>query len=194
MKPDNANSAASSAATSPNKPGRPATEARANPTSAECSTRNLSEAEFLKRQADDAKAALAQTFAEMKAKLAEGANPVEWAREYPWVSLGVAAAAGFIGTTLVVPSREQQALAKLAAIEKALNPPKPQSTNHETHGKPGTSEHSLGMTILREVLAIVRPILLSLLTAGIAGRNARPSEAEMEAAAANQQANEPAVP
>ena len=43
------------------------------------------------------------------------------------------------------------------------------------------------MMIVREVLAIVRPILLSLVTAGIA----RPSEANMEAAAAKEKAKEP---
>jgi len=127
----------------------------------------------------------------MKSKFAEGASPVEWAREYPWISMGLAAAAGFIGTTLVVPSRDQQALAKLAAIERAVNPPKPSSTNHEAHVKP--ADHSLLMMIVREVLAIVRPVLLSLLTAGLAGRQARPSEAEMEAAAAREKAKEPAT-
>jgi hypothetical protein len=128
----------------------------------------------------------------MKTKLGEGVNPVEWAREYPWVSLGLAAAAGFVGTALVVPSREQQALAKLAAIERAVHPPKPSGTNHETHDKPVAGDHSLLMMIVREVLAIVRPVLLSLLTAGIAGRQARPSEADMEAAAAKETAKEPA--
>ncbi len=127
----------------------------------------------------------------MKANLAEGANPIEWARKYPWISMGVAAAAGFIGTTLLVPSREQQALAKLAAIEKALNLSKPADTNHEKHDKPA-AHHSLLKTVIHEVLAIVRPLLLSVLTAGIAGRQARPSEAEMEAAAANEHAKSPA--
>jgi len=130
---------------------------------------------------------MSQTLAEIKEKLGQGANPVEWAREYPWVSLGVAAAAGFFGTMLVVPSREQQALAKLAAIEKALNPHKPPAANHEAPEKPA-GDHSMVMMIVREVLAIVRPLLLSLLSAGIAARQARPSEAEMETAAANEQA------
>jgi len=128
----------------------------------------------------------------MKEKLGQGANPIEWAREYPWISLGVAAAAGFIGTTLVVPSREQQALAKLAAIEKALSPHKPPAANHEAPEKP--PGHSLVMMIVRELLAIARPLLLSLLSAGIAGRQARPSEAEMETAAADEQAKEQASP
>jgi hypothetical protein len=130
----------------------------------------------------------------MKANLAQGANPVEWAREYPWVSLGVAAAAGFIGTTLVVPSRQQQALAKLAAIETALNPPKPAATNHEPHDKSPAADHSLGTIIIREVLAIIRPVILSLLTAGIAGRQSRPGDADSQAAAATEPATSPASP
>jgi hypothetical protein len=150
----------------------------------------LSEADFLKQQAEDAKAALANTFAVMKADLAQGVNPVEWARQYPWISLGVAAAAGFVGTTLVVPSREEQALAKLAAIEKALNPPKPAGTNHESHAKPEEKSHSLLMTIIREVMALVRPLLLSLLTAGLAGRQTDPSATA--AAAASDKTADPA--
>ena len=111
---------------------------------------------------------------------------MERAREYPWVSLGVAAAAGFIGTTLVVPSREQQALARLAAIEKALNPPKSSGTNHDSSATPSEKSGSLFMIILREVLALVRPLLLSLLTAGMAGRQSDPG-----GAAATESASEP---
>lgn len=125
----------------------------------------------------------------MKAKLGEGANPFEWAREYPKMSLGLAAVAGFVGTTLVVPSREEQALAKLAAIEKALNPGKTTETNHAGNEKPGTSHQPLLTVIIREVLAIVRPLVLSLLTAGIAGRQVNPADAQ--AAAANDPAKEP---
>ena len=58
----------------------------------------------------------------LKGALAEGADPRLWARQYPWATLGVSAIAGFVATSILVPSREQQALKKLAEIERALNP------------------------------------------------------------------------
>ena len=157
----------------------------------------LSEAEFLQRQANEAKAALMRAFTEVKDKLGEGANPVLWAKQYPWISMGVAAVAGFVGTAMLVPSKEEQALAKLAAIERALNPPKPKpkAAHDDVDGhddakayKPGSS--SIMTVILRELLGAIRPALVSLITAGVAGKTAKPSQEEMEAAAAKENVKE----
>jgi len=60
-------------------------------------------------------------FQDIKAKLGQGVDPKAWAREHPWVTIGAAAVAGFAATAALVPSKEEQALKKLAAIERALN-------------------------------------------------------------------------
>src|SRR5579862_2657853 len=100
MKPENASNGASSATTSTS--GHASAQRGQATESSMPNSRTpaakLSEAAFLKRQAEDAKAAIAQSFSEMTAKLREGADPLVWARQYPWISLGVAAVAGFVGT------------------------------------------------------------------------------------------------
>jgi hypothetical protein len=155
----------------------------------------LSDSEFLARQADEAMAAIRRTMAEIKGGLAEGANPVEWAREYPWITLGASAVAGFVATTMLVPSKEEQALRKLARIERALNPEprrrekEPDTNGHATSDKSGGGG-SLMSTLARELIGTLRPALVSLLTAGVTAKVARPSDEEMQAAAAKENANE----
>src|SRR4051812_28685421 len=158
----------------------------------------LSDADFLNRQAEEAMAAIKRTLTQMKGDLAEGANPVEWAREYPWLTLGASAVAGFVATSMLVPSKEEQALRKLAKIERALNPERHrrEPAKHEDTNGNGRSDHQeagggglMGM-LARELIKTFRPALISLVTAGVAGKVAKPSEEEMKAAAAKENAAE----
>ena len=90
-----------------------------------------SEADYLTQQAEDAKAAIARTFTAIAQGLGQGVNPLQWARQYPWATLGASAVAGFVAASLLIPSKEDQALRKLAAIERALNPPPPRPSRKE---------------------------------------------------------------
>ncbi len=132
----------------------------------------MSESDFLAAQADQAMAAVKKAVGEMKEQLAQGANPVVWAKEYPWVAIGAAAAAGFLGTSLLVPSREEQALRKLAAIERALSPkPAPSENGNGKHdGKGEAPPASLGAMIVKELIGVIRPAIVSLITAGISAK------------------------
>lgn len=101
-------------------------------------------------------------------RLGQGVTPGEWAKEYPWITVGAAAVAGFVATAALVPSKEEQALKKLAAIERALNPAVPREEDHSNgHGEKKGS--SLMATILHEALNIAKPMLLSLMSASIGG-------------------------
>lgn len=155
-----------------------------------------SEADFLLLQQEHAKAAIGRVVSELKGALAEGVNPAQWMHQYPWATLGASAIAGFVATTMLVPSREQQALKKLAEIERALNPAPRSRAERErdenadaVDGKEGADAYKAGKqsfmtTLLGEALKAVRPALISLLTAGVTAKAARPSEEEMKAAAA----------
>jgi hypothetical protein len=155
-----------------------------------------SEADFLTLQQEHAKAAIGRVMSDLKGALAEGADPRAWMQQYPWATMGVAAVAGFVATTMLVPSREQQALKKLAEIERALNPEPRRKAERErdehpdsVDGKAGADDYKAGrqsfMTaILGEAIKAVRPALISLLTAGVTAKAAKPSEEEMQAAAA----------
>jgi hypothetical protein len=105
---------------------------------------------------------MSKAWQDIKLRLGQGVDPRAWTQEHPWMALGAAAVAGFVATTAIVPSHEQQALKKLAAIEKALNPPPPRSNGDAKHEKPGL----LG-TILHEAIGALRPVLMSLMAASV---------------------------
>src|SRR5437016_9533541 len=123
MKTDSATSASTSAKTSAaddkalqndlrNDPQNAPNEKRKRPLPPESS-----EADFLTLQQEHAKAAIGRVVSEIKGALAEGADPRAWVQQYPWATLGASAVAGFVAATMLIPSREQQALKKLAEIE-----------------------------------------------------------------------------
>src|SRR5258706_3125470 len=161
MKTDYPASGSNSGATSATKPNQPS---RSNP---DAPTAELSEAEFLARQARDAQAAIAKAWQEMKPRLGQGVDPKAWAEEHPWIAVGTAAVAGFVATAALVPSREEQALRKLAAIERALTPPPPPERSGNGDGK----HEKGGMlgTILHEALGLLRPVLASVMAANLGG-------------------------
>jgi hypothetical protein len=68
----------------------------------------LSEAEFLHREAADAKDAIARTVDEMRATLKDVGDVAAWARSYPWTTLGAAAATGFLVAAALAPRRKRR--------------------------------------------------------------------------------------
>jgi hypothetical protein len=194
MKTENAASGSNTGSTSSSERAKSASQHQDDRKPAD----KLSDADFLNRQAEEAMAAIKRTFTQMKGDLAEGANPVEWAREYPWLTLGASAVAGFVATSMLVPSKEEQALRKLAKIERALNPERHrrEPAKHEDSNGNGKSDHQeaggggMMSMLARELIKTFRPALVSLITAGVAGKVAKPSEEEMKAAAAKENAEE----
>src|SRR5437763_992615 len=82
--------------------------------------KELSESEFLAKQAKDAKEAMSNAASEFGAKVGESVNIAGWTREFPWASLAIATVAGFVSASAVVPSKRQQTLKRLREIEEAL--------------------------------------------------------------------------
>lgn len=117
--------------------------------------KSIDESKFLNEQAEEAKAAIAQVAGEMKNWLLKGANPLGWTRQHPWIGIGIGAAAGFVAAAAVVPSKEQQALSRLARIEAALNPTlrKPDE-NGKNDGKASEKGKGLLKMILSELLVL----------------------------------------
>jgi len=62
------------------------------------------EAVFLRQQAEDAKIAMQQTLTDMQQTVKTAADIRTLTQQYPWLALGATAAAGFLTTTLVLPS------------------------------------------------------------------------------------------
>jgi hypothetical protein len=133
----------------------------------------MNESDFLKKQAEEAQAAIARALANAKASLAEGMDPREWTRAHPLVAVGSAVAAGFVAAVVTIPSKEEREIARLAKIQKAMNPPPPPSA----HGNGDTKEHeSVWKTLLLEAALLIRPVLGSLLSAGLKGQKPPPAD------------------
>lgn len=184
MKPENSSSGRTSATTSSSAPA-------SNPPT-EKSTTNVSEADYLAQQADAAKDALSATLGQIKTRLGQSADVRLWTKEHPWISLATAAVAGFAAASTLVPSKEQQALKKLAAIEEALREPRREKASSNGEDKDGSSKsHGIVATILREAIAVLRPMLMSMLTAGL-GAQQPPVQPEADAANIGPTPGEPA--
>ncbi|HEY2588322.1 MAG TPA: hypothetical protein VGI81_21460 [Tepidisphaeraceae bacterium] len=155
MKSESGSSGSSSGGTSETKPPAPHTPPE-----------KLSEQEFLAQQAESAKLAMGKAWQEMKTRLGQGVAPQVWAKEYPWITVGAAAVAGFVAAATLIPSKEEQALKKLAAIERALNPP-PRREDHLNGDGKKEGGGFLG-SMLREAIRVAQPVLMSMLTGGMA--------------------------
>ena len=157
MKTDNAGSASSSATTSTTAP-----HTDPNPHS---EASKLSESDFLQRQAADAQAAIGKVLQDLKSKLGQGVDPKAWAQEHPWIAIGAAAVVGFAATAALVPSKEEQALKKLAAIERALNAGREQAASNGNGKHEPTGGGGMLKTILSEAAGLLKPLLASVVAA-----------------------------
>ena len=113
---------------------------------------------------------------QLKSRLSQGMAPSALAKQHPWVTVGAAAVAGFFAASTLIPSKEEQALKKLAAIERALHPAPSKPEHVEGNGK--KEGPSLVSTIMHEMLAIARPAIISMMTAGIGGAMQAPVDPE----------------
>ena len=83
--------------------------------------------------------------------------------------MGAAAVAGFLTATTLVPSKEEQALKKLAAIERALRQPAPPS-EHSANGSDKPKAKGFLSSILPELLGVLKPVLANVLAGAVQGQ------------------------
>ncbi len=113
----------------------------------------------------------------MKVDLRRGLNPLRWAQDHPWIALIGSTVGGFVAATTLVPSKEQQELARLRRIHEALHPtPKP-SPNDKQSKAEEVKEGALGALVLRQLIGLIRPLITSLLSAAMTSRPAPPEPA-----------------
>jgi hypothetical protein len=138
------------------------------------------ESAYLTRQADEASKAISATLARMKDDVRKTADPRLWTKEYPWASVGVAAVGGFVAASMTVPSKEQQALKRLARIEKALYP---EGRERGTSKEEAAKDRGILGSILTNAVKTFQPILMSAITGAITGKVAQPDPEDMKEAA-----------
>jgi hypothetical protein len=92
----------------------------------------LSEVDYLAREVEDAKQALAHAAADLKRGVATSADLRLWVKHYPWTALGAATVAGFAAGTAVTPARGESVAEKLSRL-------KPDGRNAETQNETNAS-------------------------------------------------------
>jgi len=151
----------------------------ARPPQGKSVSKEQSEAVFLQEQAANAKAAFKQTLNEVTHGLANGVDPRAWTAEHPWVAVATAAAAGFAAASFLIPSKEEQALKRLAAFERALGL-RQDGKSYRTTPENGADTSPTGKpekkgflpSIASELIRSMGPALASALTAGAAAHGA----------------------
>ena len=129
----------------------------------------VDENEYLQKQTADAQKAIAEAVQKLKVAVADKANPRQLMRKFPFVTLGSTIAVGFVAAVVAIPSWEQQELKRLERIRRAMHPelaPKPAAKNAGTGEAP--AKGPLWLSITKEVLQAVRPMLTALVTAKLA--------------------------
>jgi hypothetical protein len=140
--------------------------------------KELSEADFLKAQQANAKAAIVRTLGEIKESVAQGADVRNVVYHHPWLSSAGAAVAGFVAAAIAIPSREESALKRLAKWEKALRHAEgrraPDDEEVISDGKPKVKQEKKGFFahVAGELVKSVGPALASALTAGMTTQDA----------------------
>jgi hypothetical protein len=151
-----------------------------------------SDAGYLAAQADQAKAAMHRAWSDIAAGLQQGVNPAEWTRDYPWIALLSATAAGFVAGATIVPSKQQQTLRKLAELERALNPPLPQPPPPSDSSDNAAPRSRLWFELTCQLLRVVAPILGRAVAAAIAEPGIEPADNNGDSAAPERRSDAPA--
>lgn len=124
----------------------------------------MSDAKFLQDQAEAAKDAMGRAWSEFMTGMGKSADPRQWAKAHPWITMASATVAGFAAASTLVPSKEEQALKKLAAIERALHIDGRPRTESNGNGAKEPKE-SFVTRLIKEAFAAAGPVLANILSA-----------------------------
>lgn len=132
------------------------------------------------KQAADAKEAVSRVISDLQRDLVQTIDPRAWMQVRPWTTLGATAVAAFVATSLAVPSKEDQALKRLKAIEKALTPhAHVPLSDGETNGdgvKKAQQSGGFLAGLAGQILRAVQPVLMSAITAGVTAKTVEKDE------------------
>ena len=171
MNPANATSGSGTATMSRSEPSKDNPEDQAPSPSTPSNV--LTEAQYLQQQQAAALSALTGALKDMTRGLGQTADPRRWMQTHPWMTLVSAAVAGFAAAAVAVPSKEQQALKKLEAIERALyshrNGHQGPEEKRPSDGDGAKKSGGFLATILHELLGAAKPLIMTLLSSHMGG-------------------------
>jgi hypothetical protein len=156
---------------------------------------SLTTGQYLREQSANAAAAFKHTLGALSSALSQSVNqkvnPARLTREHPLIALPTALIAGFAAASAVVPSKQQQAEARLARLVAALTPPSPPTTpvadsSDKTADSRGWLQKLAG-TVGSELIHALKPSLTELLFGSLAGASAVAAETAETGASAQPQ-------
>src|SRR5258706_6931580 len=164
MKPSESSSARSSAATSTSGPKVMDKKDENNKTPTKAPA--LTEAQYLEKQAAEARAAIEKVVGDIKRALGSTVDPRQWTKQYPWIATGTAVGAGFAAGYFLTPRDRDEAEEMWEKIkEKFASIGKPDENAvvvEPVTGAPAQQQSSLLGTIVREAMKSVRPLITTL--------------------------------
>ncbi len=135
----------------------------------------LSEQEFLRLEAEKARRLATAALENAKAALGQKLDPAKITRKHPVISIASALIGGFVAAAVVVPSHEDQELRRLRRLHEATHPPVvPAPSNGKPADAKPAEKPTFWMTILHEVITMIKPILVATITAGIKSATVSP--------------------
>lgn len=132
--------------------------------------------------------------AAIKTDLALGLSPMRWARKHPWLAIVASTAGGFAAAATLIPSKEQQTLARLRRMHEALHPVPETPDKDKNSKKTEATEGAIGGLLLRQAIGLIRPVIVSLLSGVITGRTKPPEPVPPTSAPLAADNSEPVLP
>ena len=172
MNANETSSAVNSGATSSSAPAK--AEPKADSTSKKS---GLTEAQFLARQAEEARLAMGKTWTDLKHSITNNADVRQWTQQYPWIATAAAVAAGVAAGYTLTPRSKDEALEMWEHLKEHFTPAETANGDGDTakHTATASQNSSVLGSILREAMKVAAPILASLASGAFSG-NAGPSD------------------
>ena len=104
---------------------------------------------------------------------ARGLNPLLWGREHPWLTIAASTVGGFAAAAALIPSKEEQTLARLRRLREAMEPSEKPSQDDKHSKTAKAAEGAIGGLLLRQVIGLIRPVIVSLLRGATSAQKAQ---------------------
>lgn len=124
----------------------------------------ISEAEFLRQKAEQAKLGFEHSLNRAGVAMVSTVDPRPITRRHPLLAIAAATVTGFVAAAVAVPSKAESALRRTERMHQAMNP-QPVTNGKSTDHPPAV--HSLWGTILHETIQFIKPVLIAAITAGV---------------------------
>ena len=177
MKSDNSGSAGNSAAASSRPQPKPS---------------NLSEADYLAHQGEQAKAAMGRLTTDMGECLRSAANLPGWISEFPWTSMAAAAAAGFVVASALTPSRDESFRERLESLIEEVKSHSAVAAATAPTKESEAKTRSLAGGLLTHLMGVVQTVLVSTISSAVSAKvqqTAHPDNGNGEARAPEDSSN-----